>query len=67
MEKAIGAPAVTLLNTAIRLPFTVLATAEPAKAAANGFYRSDDAGSTWKLVNSSNGTEISSAYSARRE
>jgi hypothetical protein len=27
-----------------------------AKGAANGFYRSDDAGSSWKLVNGSNGT-----------
>ena len=36
-------------------PSTVYASVH-AKAAANGFYRSDDAGSTWKLVNSSNGT-----------
>lgn len=36
-------------------PSTVYASVH-AKAAANGFYRSDDAGSTWKLVNNSNGT-----------
>ena len=36
-------------------PSTVYASVH-AKAAANGFYRSDDAGSSWKLVNSSNGT-----------
>ena len=36
-------------------PSTVYASVH-AKAAANGLYRSDDAGSTWKLVNSSNGT-----------
>ncbi len=36
-------------------PNTVYASVH-AKAAANGLYRSDDAGSSWKLVNSSNGT-----------
>ncbi|MDQ8157863.1 MAG: glycosyl hydrolase [Gemmatimonadota bacterium] len=36
-------------------PGTVYASVH-AKAAANGFYRSDDAGATWKLVNGSNGT-----------
>lgn len=36
-------------------PNTVYATIH-AKGAANGFYRSDDAGATWKLLNTSNGT-----------
>ena len=36
-------------------PGTVYASVH-AKAAANGLYRSDDAGSSWKLVNTSNGT-----------
>jgi photosystem II stability/assembly factor-like uncharacterized protein len=36
-------------------PNTVYASVH-AKGNANGFYRSDDAGSSWKLVNSSNGT-----------
>jgi photosystem II stability/assembly factor-like uncharacterized protein len=36
-------------------PGTVYATVH-AKGAANGFYRSDDAGSTWRNVNNSNGT-----------
>ncbi len=36
-------------------PSTVYASVH-AKGAANGFYRSDDAGATWRLMNNSNGT-----------
>ncbi|MCA0374919.1 MAG: glycosyl hydrolase [Gemmatimonadetes bacterium] len=43
------------LSVCMSRPATIYATVH-AKGAANGFYRSDDAGANWRLVNNSNGT-----------